>query len=132
MNNDSVGFAQKNLLKGIENVVDAKLRQMSKPEIMTGVVAEEPSGYKCIVRFNDTEKTCLLPEHLHDWISKDDIVFVTDTRGNQSQLVVTGSSGSTRRQTLVVNDESKEKLVSGVTKFEDDGGTLTDNELVVR
>jgi hypothetical protein len=128
----SIGNAQKNLLQSIENVVDAKMRQMSKPEIMTGVVAEEPSGYKCIVRFNDTEKVCLLPEHLHDWISKDDIVFVTDTRGNQSQLIVTGSSGSTRGQTLVVNDEDKKRLVSGVTKFESEDGTLTDNQLVVR
>ncbi|PWT34586.1 hypothetical protein DKZ29_07925 [Limosilactobacillus reuteri] len=127
-----IGGAQKNLLKGIENVVDAKIRQMSKPEIMTGVVAEDPKGYKCIVRFNDTEKVCLLPEHLHDWISKDDIVFVTDTRGNQSQLVVTGSSGSTRGQTLVINDENKDKLTGGVTKFEDNNGDLTDNKLVVQ
>lgn len=128
---ESMVKVQKNLLQGIENVVDAKIQQMSKPEVFTGVVAEDPSGYKCIVRFNDTEKVCILPEHLHDWISKDDIVFVTDTRGNQSQLVVTGSSGSTRKKTLVVKDEEKNKLIGGVTKFEDSDGNLTDNHLTV-
>lgn len=90
-----------------------------------------PAGYKCIVRVNDTEKTCTLPEHLHDWVSKDDIVQVCDMYGNGAELIVTGSSGSTRKKTLVVNDEDKDKLTGGVTKFADDSGNLTDNTLTL-
>ena len=30
---------------------------------------------------------------------------------------------------MVVNDEEKSKLISGVTKFEDDNNNLTDNTL---
>ena len=45
--------------------------------------------------------------------------------------MVSGSSGSKRKQTLVVNDEEKNRLSGGVTKFEDENGTLTDNSLIV-
>ena len=61
-----------------------------------------------------------------------DIVFVTDIQGNGANLVVTGSSGTARKsKSLVVNDEDKHRLVGGVTKFEDDNGNLTDNDLTV-
>ena len=51
--------------------------------------------------------------------------------GNGAELIVTGSSGSTRKKTLVVNDEDKDKLTGGVTKFADDSGNLTDNTLTL-
>lgn len=106
-------------------------QQNNGPVMKVGVVAEDPEGYKCIVNIQGTEKECVLPEHLHDWISKDDIVYVTDLYGNEAELMVSGSSGSTRKQSLVVNDENKNKLVGGVTKFEDNDGTLTDNYLTI-
>lgn len=70
---------------------------------------------------------------MHNWISKDDIVYVQDAMGNGQEWVVTGSSGSTRKQTMVIsnNQEGKGDLVSGVTKFADDNGNLTDNDLVI-
>ena len=127
----SVSETQKNLLEAMRIMSGDSSNSPSGPQIQVGVVAEDPKGYKCIVKIQGTEKTCTLPEHLHDWISKDDIVFVTDLYGNESNLVVTGSSGSIKGQTLVVNDEEKNKLSGGVTKFEDENGNLTDNDLTV-
>lgn len=128
----TVADTQKNIIDAIKTIVDEKVGHNNVPQTMVGVVAEDPQGYKCIVNVQGTEKICTLPEHLHDWISKDDIVFVSDIYGNNSELVVTGSSGSTRKQTLVVNDENKQKLVSGVTKFENENGELSDNNLIVK
>ncbi|MFS8177785.1 hypothetical protein CBG04_09740 [Limosilactobacillus reuteri] len=125
----SVAETQNKLLEAVQIMVEEKVKQSSGPVFDTGIVAEDPAGYKCIVNINGTEKTCTLPEHLHDWISKDDIVYVNDVYGNGSELVVTGSGGSIRKQTMVVNDEEKSKLISGVTKFEDDNNNLTDNTL---
>lgn len=131
MINVAISETQKNILQAVETIVDQRVARQRTPNIQIGTVAEDPAGYKCIVNIQGTEKTCTLPEHLHDWISKDDIVYVNDIKGNSSELVVMGSSGSIRGQTLVVNDESKKKLISGVTKFEDSDGVLTDNQLIV-
>ena len=128
----TVADTQNKILEAVKTIVDERIGKSSGPTIQVGTVAEEPAGYKCIVNIQGTEKTCTLPEHLHDWISKDDIVYVSDIYGTGSDLVVTGSSGSTRGQTLVINDEEKGRLVSGVTKFEDDENTLTDNQLIVK
>lgn len=124
----SVSDKQQNILEAIRTIAKQEVNRSSGPIIEVGVVVGDPQGYECIVEIQGTEKTCVLPEHLHDWISKDDIVFVTDTNGNGANLVVTGSSGSKRDQTLVVNDESKNRLVGGVTKFEQDN-FLTDEEI---
>lgn len=127
----TVSETQKNILKAVETIVDQRVSRQKGPLVQVGTVAEDPAGYKCIVNIQGTEKTCTLPEHLHDWISKDDIVYVTDIKGNGSDLVVTGSSGSLKGQTLVINDEEKSHLISGVTKFEDENGKLTDNQLTL-
>lgn len=126
----SISDTQKQLLSAMKLVAEGT-QQNNGPVMKVGVVAEDPEGYKCIVNIQGTEKECVLPEHLHDWISKDDIVYVTDLYGNEAELMVSGSSGSTRKQSLVVNDENKNKLVGGVTKFEDNDGTLTDNYLTI-
>lgn len=126
----SISDTQKQLLSAMKLVAEGT-QQNNGPVMKIGVVAEDPEGYKCIVNIQGTEKECVLPEHLHDWISKDDIVYVTDLYGNEAELMVSGSSGSTRKQSLVVNDENKNKLVGGVTKFEDNNGTLTDNYLTI-
>lgn len=127
----SVLEKQRSLIEGIEAVVDKRMSRINTPEIKVGVVVQDPAGFECIVDVQGTEMKCTLPEHLHDWVSKDDIVYVTDTRGNGADLVVTGSSGTKRDQSLVVNDEERGRLVGGVTKFEDSSGALTDNDLIV-
>lgn len=121
---------QKQILEAVKNVV-RNLPTDNGPKNSVGIVVQDPDGFKCIVNINGTEKTCILPEHLHTWVSKDDIVIVEDIYGNESELIIKGSSGSTRSQTLVVNDENKQKLIGGVTKFEETDGALTDNDLIV-
>lgn len=125
--------AQKQLLDAMHAVAQQEVSRASAPKIEVGTVVQDPAGYDCIVNIQGTEKKCILPEHLHDWIGDGDIVFVTDVQGNGANLVVTGSSGTARKsQSLVINDEDKHKLVGGVTKFEDDNGNLTDNDLTVQ
>lgn len=126
---------QQGIIDTVNVVVDGKINSLQTPQTQVGLVKQDPDGFEVLVDFNGTERKCTLPEHLHDWISKDDIVFATDMMGNGIEWVVTGSSGSVRDQSLVINDEDTEKqkgrLVSGVTKFEDENGDLTDNELIV-
>lgn len=128
----SVAEKQKSLLDSIDNVVNQRISQMSKPTIQVGVVAQDPSGFKCVVDIQGIEKECTIPEHLHDWISKDDIVYVTDINGKGMEYVVTGSSGTTRSGSMVIQDEEKGRFVSGVTKFENDESTLDDNEFIIK
>ena len=129
----SVSGMQNNLIDAIKTVVASEINNVSASQSMTGTVIDDPSGYKCLVNISGVEKVCTLPEHLHDWVSKDDIVIIQDLYGNGAELVVTGSSGTTRNQSLVISDEDKKKgrLVSGVTKFEDKNGDLFDHELIV-
>ncbi|WP_347284052.1 hypothetical protein [Lactobacillus taiwanensis] len=130
----TVSGMQNNLIDAIKTIVNNELNNVSASQSMTGVVVEDPVGYKCIVKVSGVEMECTLPEHLHDWISKDDIVVIQDLYGNGAELVITGSSGTTRNQSLVISDESRDKgkLVSGVTKFEDEDGNLFDHELTVK
>ena len=122
---------QKNLIKSVNTIVESKINEQPTPKNLVGIVVQDPSGYKCIVNVNGTEYTCTLPEHLHDWISKDDIVYIQDLYGNGSNLAIIGSSGSTRDQTLVIGDENKGHNVSGVTKFENEDGDLRDNNIII-
>lgn len=122
---------QQNFIDSISTIVDSKLATATTPQNKVGIVKQDPSGYKCIVTINGSDFTCTLPEHLHDWISKDDIVIVQDLYGNGSNLTIIGSSGSTRSATLVIYDEEKGHNISGVTKFEDDNGGLNDDTIVL-
>lgn len=121
---------QESLLKGVEIMVDSKLSNVQLPKNLVGKVIENPSGYDCPVEIFDTIFSCTLPEHLHDWISKDDMVIVQDIYGDGSNMIIIGSHGSTRKQTLTINDEKKGKLISGVTQLEGKEG-LSDYEIVV-
>lgn len=120
---------QKNIIKSVNTIVESKINEQPTPKNLVGIVVQDPSGFKCIVKVNGTEYTCTLPEHLHDWISKDDIVYVQDLYGNGANLTIIGSSGSTRSQTLVISNEKKKHNISGVTKFEDESGRLKDSKI---
>jgi len=118
------------LFKAMETVVEAKIGRLNTTNSRTGVVYEDPQGFQVKVQVNNQILECSLPEHLHDWISKDDVVTISDLYGNGQSLVVTGSIGSTRSESLVINDESKNRLVGGVHKIEDDTG-LNDGEFAL-
>ena len=111
--------SQQDLIDGINALIDGRLKGINVPKTIVGTVVQDPAGYDCIVKINGTEKNTILPEHLHDWVSKDDIVIVQDTKGNGSELVIIGSSGSTRDNSLVIEDTEQQHHISGVTKLED-------------
>lgn len=127
---------QQNLIDTINLVVDGKIGRMNIPLTQVGRVVQDPTGYEVVVELNDTEQTCTLPEHLHNWISKDDIVYVQDALGNGQELVVIGSSGSTRNSSMVITDSEHEgekgkEFISGVTKLENTDGALDDPEIFI-
>lgn len=117
-------------MKGVEVIVDQKLSDYQTPQNLVGRVVENPRGYDCDVQIFQTIRSCTLPEHLHDWISKDDMVIVQDIYGDGSNMIIIGSHGSRRNQSLVINDENKDKLISGVTQMEGTLG-LDDPELLI-
>lgn len=111
--------SQQDLINGINVLIDSRMKSVNIPKTIVGTVVQDPDGYDCIVKVYGTEKNTILPEHLHDWVSKDDIVILQDTKGDGSELVVIGSSGSTRDNSLVIEDTERDHYISGVTKFED-------------
>lgn len=113
--------SQQDLIDGINALIDGRLKGINVPKTIVGTVVQDPSGFDCIVKIYGTEKNTILPEHLHDWVSKDDIVIVQDTKGDGSEMVVIGSSGSTRDNSLVIEDTEQRHYISGVTKLEDSG-----------
>lgn len=113
--------SQQDLIDGINALIDGRLKGINVPKTIVGTVVQDPAGFDCIVKIYGTEKNTILPEHLHDWVSKDDIVIVQDTKGDGSEMVIIGSSGSTRDNSLVIEDTKKKHYISGVTKLEDSG-----------
>lgn len=126
-----INSIQDKILSSINEVVQGSVKSLNIPKIYVGTVVQDPVGYKCIVNIYNSDKETILPEHLHDWISKDDIVLVQDTNGQGTNLVIIGSSGSTRAQTLVVHDNESKHNISGVTKIEDEDGVLIDKEIEI-
>lgn len=106
---------QGKIIETIETVVNYKIRNVSYPSNAVGVVKEEPEGFDCLVKINQDELTCLLPEHLQTWIQKGDVVLVQDLYGDGSRYTVTGKTGTTLgAPSLVFTDEETGKNISGV------------------
>ena len=119
---------QKSVIKAIETVVDAKLGESSTTNSTMGVVVEDPKGFACKVDMNGQIFTCSLPEHLHTWIQKDDIVIIQDLYNNGVKRVVTGKTGSTRPSpSIVFHDEESGGLIGGVDYIEDENGNKMDS-----
>lgn len=112
---------QKKMVDTIVSIVDAKLNRNTTTNSRFGYVVNDPEGFSAIVSINGEEYQCTLPEHLHTWVQKDDVVIIQDLFGNGSKLVITGKTGS-RMETpqLVFFDE--DKAVSGVDVLIDEKG----------
>lgn len=118
---------QRALIQSIEKEVDYKLGKYKTTSSQIGVISEDPKGYEAKVIIGRNEMTCRLPEHLHTWIQKDDIVIVQDLYGNGSQKVVTGKTGEKNEApSLVFYDEEVGKNVSGRdAMFNEEGNKLS-------
>ena len=121
--------AQKILIDSIQNIVDASINRINTTNSVLGVVVERPLGYDAIVEMNGERFSCLLPENLHSWIQKNDIVIVQDLYNDGRKLVITGKTG-VRQETpsLVFEDEQQGKLISGVDAIFDENDELIETE----
>lgn len=113
---------QKSVIKAIETVVEAKIGENSTTNSTMGIVVEDPKGFTCKVDMNGQVFTCSLPEHLHTWIQKDDIVIVQDLYNDGVKRIVTGKTGSTRPSPSIVFSDDSGRLIGGVDYIEDENG----------
>ena len=124
---------QKILIDSIENVVVANIKKINTTNSTIGIIKEVPLGYDAVVEINEERFECLLPENLHSWIQKGDIVIVQDLYNDGRKLVVTGKVGETQESpSLVFYDEDSEKIISGVDgAFDNDGNFLDIKESIL-
>ena len=117
--------AQKILLQTMQDVFNANIKTLNTTNSTIGVVTQTPKGYDVMVEIDGNEHECILTENLHSWIQKDDIVIVQDLYNDGRTRVVTGKTGARNKgASLVFNDESSNKLISGVDGVFEDGERL--------
>lgn len=106
---------QKQIFDSIQTAIDSSISKINTTNSTIGLVSEDPDGFICNVKINSEIVECSLPEHLHSWIQKDDIVIVQDLYNNSQKRVVTGKTGQINKSpSLVFEDASDMKLKSGV------------------
>lgn len=107
----------------MQEVVKGEIGKSKGTSSKIGYVTEDPRGFECIVSINGQEIDCQIPEHLHSWIQKDDVVIIQDLYGDGSKKVVTGKTGSRNADpSLVFHDEESGRNISGVDIIYDEGG----------
>lgn len=107
---------QKQVIRAIETVVDSKLNSFNNTTSSFGIVTEDPVGFSATVKVGQNTYTCILPENLHSWIQKDDVVIVQDMFNDGQKKIVTGKTGQSRPAdpALVFFNEETEMIESGV------------------
>ena len=116
---------QKNILDAITVVVKAEMGKQSTTNSLVGFVVANPVGFDCTVDVGAIEYYCQLPEHLHSWIQKDDIVVIQDLYGDGSKKVVAGKTGSRNASpSLVFYDDETNMNISGVDVVFDEEGNV--------
>ena len=118
---------QRDIVNAIKIVVNGELSKNTHTSSLIGIIKDEPIGFDCVVTINGQDMDCQLPEHLHTWIQKNDIVIVQDLYGNGSKKVVTGKTGSVNPSpSLVFHDEALGKNISGRDMVFDEQGNKMD------
>lgn len=113
----------------MQEVAKSEIGKSKSTSSKVGFVTEDPKGFSCKVSVNGLELDCQLPEHLHSWIQKDDVVIIQDLYGDGSRKVVTGKTGSRNADpSLVFHDEEIGRNISGVDIVydENDKGKIED------
>lgn len=121
---------QDSLLEAIDIMVSDSIKKAKYTSSSIGKVKLVKLP-ECVVALADNEITCLLPEHLHDWIQKDDIVIIQDLYNDNTKKAVVGKVGSSRPVSFVMHDEEKGKGVSGVDVTEDPNTGSIDDDIVL-
>lgn len=118
---------QKSVVESIRTIVDMEISKISKTDSQIGVIQSDPLGFSCKVMIGEYTYTCQLPEHLHTWIQKDDIVIVQDLYGDGAKKIVTGKVGQKQESpSLVFYDEEEGRNISGVDGLFDEMGSKKD------
>lgn len=114
--------AQKLILDAINEVVNYKVAGIQATSSTFGLVVDMPVGYEANVQIMGQNYECQLPEHLHSWIQKGDIVIVQDMLNDGQKRIITGKVGSKQESpSLVFEDTKSGRLVSGVEGIFDEG-----------
>lgn len=107
----------------MQEVAKSEVDKSKSTSSKIGYVVKDPKGFSCKVSVNGLEIECQLPEHLHSWIQKDDVVIIQDLYGDGSKKIVTGKTGSRNTDpSLVFYDEETERNISGVDIVYDESG----------
>lgn len=109
---------QNSLIDAINIIVKENINQTKYTSSNVGLV-KSVKGFDCIVEMQDSEVSCTLMEHLHDWVDVDDIVIVQDLYNNNIKRAVIGKVGTSRPVSLTIFDDNKGKSVSGVEHLYD-------------
>lgn len=112
---------QRSIVEAIKSIVDSELSKSTTTNSQIGFIQSDPVGFDCKVVISEQVYSCQLPEHLHTWIQKDDIVIVQDLYGDGAKKIVTGKVGQKMQSpSLVFFDEEKGKNISGVDMVYDE------------
>lgn len=114
---------QRNIIGAMQELIKVELGKQQSTSSKIGFVVKDPKGFQCTVSINGQEIDCQLPEHLHSWIQKDDVVIIQDLYGDGSKKVVTGKTGARHSApSLVFFDEESGRNISGVDIVHDESG----------
>lgn len=119
--------SQQQIVEAIDIVVKNRLQQFPTTNSLIGVVLSDPIGFNVGISINNESVECSIPEHLHSWIQKDDIVMIQDLYNNGQKRVVTGKLGQLQKSpSIVIHDTDKDKLISGRDgMFNENGDKVT-------
>lgn len=114
------------LVDSVDQIVSARVSSITTTNSIIGVVSENPDGFNCKVKIKMDEVTCIIPEHLHSWIQKDDIVIIQDLYNDGQKRMITGKTGQLQSSpSLVFYDKDEDKNTSGVDGLFDKEDNLT-------
>lgn len=110
---------QDSILQAINILVKENINQAKYTSSDMGIV-KSVKGFECVVEVQGNDLTCVLMEHLHDWIQVDDIVIIQDLYNNNTKKAVIGKVGTSRPTSFTVEDTETNKGVSGVEQLYDE------------
>jgi len=117
---------QDSLLEAINIIVSDSIKKTKYTSSSIGKV-KSVALPDCVVSLVNNDVTCVLPEHLHDWIQKGDIVIIQDLYNDNTKKAVVGKVGSPTTA-FVMSNEAIGKNVSGVVVTENIGtGEINDD-----
>ena len=117
---------QENVIRAIRTIVGAEIQSMNATKSTIGIVLDNPKNYKAKVKINDDVFEAIVPEHVHHWIQKDDVVVIRDLYNDKKKLVIEGKTGHISGEPQLVFSDARDtdKYVSGVDGVFDEDGNL--------